>query len=453
MKKSTMLVLVMVIAFSLADFPVNGQILWTRDAANPVLSGSGDGIWDNHVFMPDVLYNADSARFEMWYGGSRGNVQNSWRPYRIGFATSPDGINWTKHPEFVMEPDSGSWEESTVEGQIVIRENKQYKMWYSGWSETNPEGGIGYATSLDGINWTKYEDNPVLGEAGSESWELGGPGYCSVIATDEGYKMWYTAGPDENWASSNIGYATSEDGISWVRDTLNNPVLSHAPVNKWDNPLIGQPKVIMVNDVYHMSYTGMRTNGDERRIGWAVSNDGINWYKYDNPLTDWGLYEWSDPVLIPNPGQWDGSFVESGTIMLIGDSLHAWYSGVRFPSATYKWRIGHATVLYDSVYKYTVLGINEDDYVYIPEGISLWQNYPNPFNPATKITFSIPISQSVKLDVCNSLGQIVGNLVEDKLQAGSHEVEFNASHLPSGVYFYRLQAGAFVDTKKMLLIK
>ena len=84
---------------------------------------------------------------------------------------------------------------------------------------------------------------------------------------------------------------------------------------------------------------------------------------------------------------------------------------------------------------------------------NLSQNYPNPFNPSTKITFTLPKSESVNLQVYNTLSQIVGNLVEDKLQAGSHEFEFNASHLPSGVYFYRLQAGEYVDVKKMLLLK
>ena len=83
----------------------------------------------------------------------------------------------------------------------------------------------------------------------------------------------------------------------------------------------------------------------------------------------------------------------------------------------------------------------------------LSQNLPNPFNPSTKIKFTLPKTESVKLEVYNTLGQMVGNLVEDKLQAGSHEFEFNASHLPSGVYFSRLHAGGYVDVKKMILLQ
>jgi photosystem II stability/assembly factor-like uncharacterized protein len=89
----------------------------------------------------------------------------------------------------------------------------------------------------------------------------------------------------------------------------------------------------------------------------------------------------------------------------------------------------------------------------IADKFSLEQNYPNPFNPATKIRFTIPKAETVKLQVYNTLGQIVGNLVENKLQAGMYEVEFNADNLPSGVHFYRLQAGEYVDVKKMILLK
>jgi len=84
---------------------------------------------------------------------------------------------------------------------------------------------------------------------------------------------------------------------------------------------------------------------------------------------------------------------------------------------------------------------------------SLSQNYPNPFNSRTKIKFSIPTTQNVKIEVFNTIGQLVGKLVKDDLQAGSHEIEFNASHLQNGIYFYRLQAGEYVGVKKMILRK
>lgn len=84
---------------------------------------------------------------------------------------------------------------------------------------------------------------------------------------------------------------------------------------------------------------------------------------------------------------------------------------------------------------------------------ALNQNYPNPFNPSTSIQFSIPTAQNVRLTVYNVLGQQVANLVNQNLSAGVHTVNFDASALSSGVYFYRLEAGNKVAVKKMLLIK
>jgi hypothetical protein len=100
-----------------------------------------------------------------------------------------------------------------------------------------------------------------------------------------------------------------------------------------------------------------------------------------------------------------------------------------------------------------VTGLEENSSIVLPLSYSLSQNYPNPFNPSTKIKFTLPKAETVKLQVYNPLGQMVGNMVEDKLQAGSHEFEFNAGHLPSGVYFYRLQTGDYLDVKKMILLK
>lgn len=96
----------------------------------------------------------------------------------------------------------------------------------------------------------------------------------------------------------------------------------------------------------------------------------------------------------------------------------------------------------------------------IPNEFSLSQNYPNPFNPATKINFAIPSSSMnkglqplVRLAVFDILGKEVALLVNENLSAGNYSIDFNASSIPSGTYFYRLTAGSFTDTKKLVLIK
>jgi hypothetical protein len=88
-----------------------------------------------------------------------------------------------------------------------------------------------------------------------------------------------------------------------------------------------------------------------------------------------------------------------------------------------------------------------------PFTFALLQNYPNPFNPSTKITFTLPKPEHSTLAVYNTLGQRVATLLNTKMTAGSHDVTFDASALPSGIYFYRIQAGEFSQVRKMMLLR
>lgn len=94
-----------------------------------------------------------------------------------------------------------------------------------------------------------------------------------------------------------------------------------------------------------------------------------------------------------------------------------------------------------------------DPYGSLPKSYLLAQNYPNPFNPATTIEFSLPYFDLVVLRVFNLLGEEVTTLVSQKLSPGYHRVQWDAGRSPSGIYFYRLQAGSFSETKKLLLLR
>ncbi|MGE5497390.1 MAG: glycosyl hydrolase family 18 protein [Syntrophothermus sp.] len=83
----------------------------------------------------------------------------------------------------------------------------------------------------------------------------------------------------------------------------------------------------------------------------------------------------------------------------------------------------------------------------------LYNNYPNPFNPSTVIRFSLPAAASVKLQVFNALGEVAAELINGEMNAGLHEYTFNAEGMASGIYFCRLTAGSFINTKKMILAK
>jgi photosystem II stability/assembly factor-like uncharacterized protein len=100
-----------------------------------------------------------------------------------------------------------------------------------------------------------------------------------------------------------------------------------------------------------------------------------------------------------------------------------------------------------------ITGINDEVNNDMPETFHLSQNYPNPFNPTTTIKYQIPGLSFVTLKVYDVLGNEIATLANEEKPAGSYEVEFNANGLPSGIYFYRIQADFFVETKKMILIK
>ena len=89
----------------------------------------------------------------------------------------------------------------------------------------------------------------------------------------------------------------------------------------------------------------------------------------------------------------------------------------------------------------------------LPKHLTLGQNYPNPFNPATTITFGLPSKSFVSLKVFDVLGREVSVLLSEELSAGTYSRRWNARGLASGVYFYRLQAGDYVETKKLMLLR
>lgn len=104
-------------------------------------------------------------------------------------------------------------------------------------------------------------------------------------------------------------------------------------------------------------------------------------------------------------------------------------------------------------YNIVITGVDNYQNKSIPESFDLYQNYPNPFNPSTNIKYSIPKSSLISIKVYDIIGNEIKTLVNEEKQIGTYELTWNAANLPSGVYFYRIQAGSFVETKKMILLK
>ena len=101
----------------------------------------------------------------------------------------------------------------------------------------------------------------------------------------------------------------------------------------------------------------------------------------------------------------------------------------------------------------SILVTDVEDEIELPVSYSLSQNYPNPFNPVTNINFSVPQRSNVELVIYNTLGEKVSTLINEVKDAGNYKIAFNASNLPSGVYFYRISTAEFSQTKKLILLK
>jgi predicted GH43/DUF377 family glycosyl hydrolase len=278
---------------------------WTKIPSVPVLDEGSPGSWDDDlVWTPSVVY--EGGTYHMWYTG-RDGAKN-----RIGYATSSDGITWSKYggnPVLDLGP-GGTWDDNELYTLSVIYNGSGFEMWYGG--DDNPYVRIGYATSPDGMTWTKHPSNPVLDLGSGGLWDDTYVWYPSVIFDGGGYHMWYIG--NDGSGNNAVGYATSADGIIWNR-YASNPVFSNGSAGKWDGSLITSSNVYFDGDTYHLFYGG--SDGSNTRIGHAVSTDGITWTR--NP---------ENPVLDVGPsGSWDDYRIHTPSVLHDGSSLRMWYTG------------------------------------------------------------------------------------------------------------------------------
>ncbi len=238
---------------------------WVKSPANPIIGGKLGTVFDIAVL-------ADQGKYKMWA---------SWRPKKsIALFESSDGVHWSD-PAIVLPPNpETNWEED-INRPSVVKKADGYHMWYTG-QAGGKRSWIGYATSADGKAWKRMSDRPVL--SAELPWEKVAV-MCPSVRWDEAaglYRMWYSGG--DQWEPDAIGYATSADGLHWTKHP-GNPVFGPEPSNIWEQARVAGAQVFRSGGWYYMFYIGYR-DIDHAQIGIARSRDGITSWERNpqNPI-------------------------------------------------------------------------------------------------------------------------------------------------------------------------
>ena len=248
-----------------------------------------------------------------------------------------------------------------------------------------------------------------------------------------------TVSPGRVFAGTNSGvYESTNFGMNWslLNDNLMNTTIKSFTLDSAGILYVGTDE-----GVYRSSYsiipvelTSFTANvsGNDVTLNWTTATETNNFrFTIERSQAE---SEWQKIGFVPG----FGTTTEPKSYSFTDEDV---------TTGIYRYRLKQ--IDFDGSFTYS----NEIEVDFIPKEFVLYQNYPNPFNPSTTIKYQIPELSFVTIKVYDVLGNEITTLVNEEKSIGSYEVEFNATNLPSGIYFYKIQAGSFVETKKMTLLK
>ncbi|MBC8459436.1 MAG: T9SS type A sorting domain-containing protein [Deltaproteobacteria bacterium] len=387
-----------------------------QNGSVPIISG-GDS-WNRGSYGPcDVLYNPSASNignnpwdysFVMYYDGTTGGDES------IGLGYSTNGIIWNGYDsdgdgkaDPVLEG-SGWWDSGYVSRCTVIFKDSLYHMWYSG-GTNRMDHGIGYASSSDGINWTKDLNNPIFHKDDGEDWRSERT-YCPMVIDD---KMWFS-GKD---ASGNY--------------TIGLAIPSAIPATVEIKP-----------EILNLKSKGNFTAFIQLPEGYDVVNiDGNTVVCEGASAVKWNV---ADDTFI---AKFNGSDLVG---VLPGDAVKLTVTGQLTDGTPFE---GSDTIKVIQKGKPAPALLK----------FALGQNFRNPFNPDTWIPYTLANDVDVVIRIYNLLGKLVCTLDLGHQRAGAYLTKEIAAYwdgkdslgqkVASGVYFYTLQAGEFKATRRMVIMK
>jgi hypothetical protein len=400
-----------------------------------------------------IIDNAHSESPSIAVNGSIVHVV--WQDIRDGYyseiyykRSTDGGINWGADTRLTNNPHGKNYASNAVSGSNV------HIVWFD--YRDGLDGEIYYKLSTDGgITWridTRLTNNTAVSKFPS-----------IAVNNSDVHIVWH----DDRDGNYEIYYKHSTDGgLNWEADTrlTNNTYSSEYPsiavsgsvVNVvWEDNRDGNYEIyykhstdngiswgadtrLTNNTAYPSEYPSIAVSGSIVHIVWEDYSDG-NWEIYYKRSSDGGINWGSDTRLTDNI-----AYSNFPRIAVSGPIVHVVWQDERYSSSNTE--ICYKRNLTGNI---GIKNISTE----IPSAFSLEQNYPNPFNPVTKIKFDIPKSAYTEIKIYDNLGRDVYTLVSQGLTAGKYEVEWNASNYPSGVYYYKITAGDYSETKKMVLVK
>lgn len=371
----------------------------------------------------------------------------------IIIATTDGGEAW--------QTQNGPIDTVTLNKVCFVNEDVGYIVGYSGTILSTKDGGSTWVENESSVGYSLRDLSFVNEDTG---WVAGGDFFQTrrlgvILHTKDGGQTWekqletYSPSFFSSMLFTAIAFVDSENGWAFAGDYFDN--FSSTYVYRTDNG--GEEwNIVGVADapLFEMSMVPFDTIWAGGFVFAKAYDGGLNW-DYTGGSVAFG-FVW-DVQAIDGKTGWVGA----GSLLFTEGGMETWRdispdSTFRLRAMTnvgknYLWAVGDSGI----VIKYTS-GITaiDDKYLHqIPGKFKLYQNYPNPFNSSTIIKFELNTTENVTLKIYDILGVEVASLVKENKPSGKHSVKFNASNLPSGIYFYRITSGNFIATKKLILLK
>jgi len=405
-----------------------------------------------------VIYKCDNKgdNLELKYN-SDGQIVNSMQ-----FITELNGIAVGDEGMLLKTQDGGNtWIQETV----TTSEDLNFVKFSSQLGFIGGSNGLLLRTSDGGINWSQIsigvnkEIKSILIHTQSNIWLVGKDGL--IMKSEDAGLNWITISASNEYDLNSIASKSNlHIGIYGGKKVDNSPFImeSHDSGNSWviENT---SPNLQSINFVYPTGYSAWAVGDYGTILHAAVWFTPVELTTFTATLNRTKVsLNWQTATELNNQGfeiqrkfensDWATIGFRTGKGTTTEPNSYFYEDDISEISAT-KLLYRLKQIDFDGTISYS----DEVEVITQPFDYALLQNYPNPFNPVTIIKYEVPQVSNVKIEVFDLLGRVIKVLVDEQKTAGRYEIKFDASSLASGIYYYRIKANEFVQTKKMMLIK